>query len=46
MLSAQVPLETGLRLIADCRIGFNRWQLALGEGVAKRVIRKFDLTKT
>lgn len=43
--SANVTLELGLPQIEDYAVGFKRWQLVLGEGVAKRVIRKFDLVK-
>ncbi|MCD9098060.1 hypothetical protein LU699_13045 [Luteimonas fraxinea] len=37
-----VRLLAGLPVIGEHRVGFRRWQLVLGEGCDKRVIRTFE----
>lgn len=41
---AYIPLIAGLPSLGEYKVGFARWQLVLGEGERKRIIRKFDLT--
>ena len=43
--TANTPLITGLSSIGDSQVGFKRWQLVLGDGDRKRVMRSFDVTK-
>jgi hypothetical protein len=38
-----VSMLSGLPLL-DHKVGFSRWQLVIGEGLEKRVIRKFDVS--
>ena len=41
---AHITIEDGLPSLGEHKVGFKRWQLVLGEGREKRVIRTFDLT--
>lgn len=43
---AYITLIGDLPSIGEHKVGFTRWQLVLGEGSRKRIIRKFDLTPT
>ncbi|SNT10040.1 MULTISPECIES: hypothetical protein [unclassified Azospirillum] len=39
-----VPVASGLQPCAQgCAVGFRKWQIVLGEGQAKRVLRKIDI---
>lgn len=39
-----VPVASGLQPCAQgCAVGFRKWQIVLGEGQAKRVLRKVDI---
>jgi len=40
-----VPLLAGLPAIGQHRVGFRRWQLVLGEGEDRKVIRAFDMSQ-
>ena len=37
-----VPMLTDLPALEDQKVGFTRWQLVLGSGLEKRIIRKFE----
>lgn len=40
-----IPLVSGLSSVGDSQVGFRRWQLVLGEGDRKRIMRSFDVAK-
>lgn len=45
MNQTKVPVASGLQPCAQgCAVGFRKWQIVLGEGQAKRVLRKIDIS--
>ncbi len=44
--TSNISVVSELPSLGDYKVGFNRWQLVLGDGSQKWVIRAFDLTQS